>query len=45
LFAPAAISDPLRSAELKDFRLLPLRKVYEYDLETTAGTTYSVQAN
>jgi alpha-L-fucosidase 2 len=40
LFAPAAISEPLHSSELKDFQPLPLRKVYEYDIETTAGQTY-----
>ena len=44
LFAPAEIRQPLRSSELKDFNLLPLRKVYEYDLETTAGKTYRFQA-
>ena len=26
--------------ELKDFHVLPLQKVYEYDLETAAGQTY-----
>ena len=42
LFAPAAIREPLRSAELKDFSLLPVKKVYEYDIETTAGQSVRV---
>ena len=37
LFAPADIQQPLRSAELKQLDLLPLRKVYEYDVDTQAG--------
>ena len=44
LFAPAAIREPLHSAELKDFQPLSLRQVYEYDVETTAGQTYSFVA-
>ena len=40
LFAPADIRDPLRSPELSDFKLLPLQKVYEYDLNTIPGKTY-----
>ena len=43
LFAPASIREPLRSSELKDFELLPIRKVYEYDLETSAGKTYRIK--
>ena len=42
LFAPAAIREPLHSAELNDFSLLPLKKVYEYDIDTTAGQSISV---
>ena len=42
LFAPAAIREPLRSPELKDFQQLPLQKVYEYDLETVAGQVYRI---
>ena len=42
LFAPAAIREPLHSKELKDFRQLPLQKVYEYDLETVAGQVYRI---
>ena len=40
LFAPAAIREPLHSAELKNFQQKPLQKVYEYDIETEAGNTY-----
>ena len=42
LFAPAEIKEPLKSEELKDFELIPLRKVYEYDLETQPGKTYKL---
>jgi len=41
LLAPADIKTPLKSAELKEFQLLPIRKVYEYDVETQAGKTYT----
>ena len=37
LLAPAAIREPLRSPELKDFTLLPVRQVYEYDVELKPG--------
>ena len=37
LLRPAAIQQPLRSAELTNFETLPIRKVYEYDIETVAG--------
>lgn len=40
LLAPAEIRTPLKSTELKDFSLLPLQHVYEYDVETVAGETY-----
>jgi len=39
LLAPAKISKPLRSGELKDFTLLPVRTVYEYDIDTEPGQT------
>ena len=42
LLAPAQIRKPLHSTELKNFELLPIRKVYEYDLETLAGKTYEI---
>ena len=44
LLAPAAIREPLRSSELKDLQLLPLRKVYEYDIKTQSGKTYRFKA-
>ena len=37
LLQSAIIRDPLKSKELKDFDLLPVRKVYEYDIETHPG--------
>jgi len=37
LFAPADIQQPLRSAELKQLELLPLKRSYEYDIDTQAG--------
>jgi alpha-L-fucosidase 2 len=39
------IKSPLKSAELKDFSVLPLRKVYEYDIDTKAGKTYVFTGN
>ena len=42
LFAPAAIREPLRSPELKDFQQRQLQKVYEYDIETVAGQVYRI---
>jgi alpha-L-fucosidase 2 len=41
LFAPADIRQPLHSSELKNFSTLPVRKVYEYDIDTKAGGTYT----
>ena len=43
LFSPALIREPLHSSELKDFKLLPIRKIYEYDIDTVAGETYFVE--
>ena len=40
LLTPAEIRTPLKSAELKDFTLRPLQRIYEYDVETVAGETY-----
>ena len=40
LFAPALIKEPLKSSELANFELLPIRKVYEYDIETVSGNYY-----
>ncbi|MCH5308743.1 MAG: glycoside hydrolase family 95 protein [Prevotella sp.] len=41
LLSSADIREPLKSAELTSFDLLPVRKVYEYDVETRAGEIYS----
>ena len=43
LLAPADIKQPLQSSELKSLSLLPIRKVYEYDLDTTAGQEYRLK--
>ena len=45
LLQPANIKQPLRSSELTSFDQLPLRPVYEYDLETKVGGTYKVSIN
>ena len=42
LYMSADIKQPLKSEELKGIDLLPLRKVYEYDLKTEAGKEYKV---
>ena len=42
LLQPAQIREPLRSEELKEFELLPLRKVYEYDVDIRAGGVLKV---
>jgi alpha-L-fucosidase 2 len=42
LLAPAQIREPLHSSELKDLKLLPIKKIYEYDIDTVAGETYFV---
>lgn len=44
LLSPADIREPLKSAELTSFDLLPVRKVYEYDVETRAGEAYHFTA-
>jgi alpha-L-fucosidase 2 len=41
LLKSADIREPLHSKELDHFETLPLRKVYEYDVETEAGKTYT----
>ena len=43
LFASATIREPLHSPELTDLSLLPIKKVYEYDIETTPGQTITVR--
>ena len=42
LLKPAVIREPLKSEELGEFNLLPVRKVYEYDVETAPGKIYKV---
>ena len=42
LLKPAVIREPLKSEELKDFKTLPIRKVYEYDVKTKPGKVYKV---
>ena len=44
LLAPANIKQPLQSKELQSLSLLPIRKVYEYDLETTVGEVYQLKS-
>ena len=41
LLKSADIREPLHSKERDHFETLPLRKVYEYDVETEAGKTYT----
>jgi len=43
LLAPAAIREPLKSKELKQFEPLELRKVYEYDLDVEPGRVYLIK--
>ena len=45
LLTPAAIKQPLQSKELKQFTLLPVPTVYEYDIETQPGQTIQVHIN
>ena len=40
LLRPAEIQQPLKSVELTNFEILPIRKVYEYDIETVSGNVY-----
>lgn len=40
LLTTAVIKQPVKSTELHDFNLLPIKKVYEYDIDTRAGSTY-----
>jgi len=42
LLASASIRKPLRSDELSDFQTVHLRKVYEYDVDTRAGSSYFI---
>ena len=42
LFASPEIKSPLHSPELKEFPLVPLKEVFEYDIDTTPGQTITV---
>ena len=42
LLQTAEIKAPLRSSELKEFNLLPVKKVYEYDIPTKPGQIVKV---
>ena len=42
LLKSAAIREPLKSEELDEFKSLPIRNVYEYDVDTKPGKTYKV---
>ena len=42
LLKKAEIRKPLMSPELSSFRTLPIKKVYEYDMETTADKVYTL---
>ena len=43
LYEPAQVKKPIISKELKDFKLLPVPTVYEYDVETQPGQTIRVK--
>ena len=42
LLKGAVIREPLKSPALTDFKLLPIKEVYEYDIVTVPGKTYKV---
>ncbi|MBR6853005.1 MAG: glycoside hydrolase family 95 protein [Prevotella sp.] len=42
LLKPAVIREPLKSEELTDFKQIPIKKVYEYDIMTVPGKIYKV---
>ena len=42
LLKPAVIREPLKSEELTEFKQIPIRKVYEYDIMTVPGKIYKV---
>ena len=42
LLKKAEIRKPLMSSELSSFQTLPIKKVYEYDIETTADKVYTL---
>ncbi len=42
LFASPEIPKPLHSSELPEFSLIPVKEVFEYDIDTTPGQTITV---
>ncbi len=44
LMQSAAIKASMKSQELRDFETLPIRQVFEYDIDTQAGKQYVVKA-
>ena len=42
LLKPAVIREPLKSTELTEFKQVPIKKVYEYDVMTKPGKIYKV---
>ena len=42
LLKPAVIREPLKSEELTEFKQIPIKKVYEYDIMTVPGKMYKV---
>ena len=44
LLRPTQVKQPLKSAELQQFDLLPLRQIYEYDVATQPGDIIKVAA-
>ena len=42
LMAPAVVKQPLVSAELKSLEQIPVRPVYEYDIDTRPGAVYTI---
>ena len=45
LMESAAVKTPLRSSQLTDFELLPVNKVYEYDVNMKPGQTLTITCN
>jgi alpha-L-fucosidase 2 len=43
LFESPEIPSPLHSAELKEFPLIPLKDVFEYDIDTVPGQTITIK--
>jgi hypothetical protein len=41
--APATVKKSLLSPELKDQTMIPLRTIYEYDIDTKPGGEYTLK--